>query len=82
MPGSKSTATIDRLCLDVPGLSEKDARHVAQLVAAGLADAGALPQVGDLPKLSVAITVDRRTDASTLARHIVVATLRELARTV
>jgi len=51
------------------------------LVAAGLANAGALPQTGDVPTLRVTIAGDGRTDAVTLARRIVAATLRDLART-
>jgi hypothetical protein len=81
MAESSTTARIDRLLLDIPGSSAEHGRKVAMLVAAGLANAGALPQGGDLPTLRVTITADHRTDPATLARRIVDATLRDLART-
>jgi hypothetical protein len=76
-----SDVRIDRLVLDLPGRSAEEARRIALLVAEGLATAGALPQIGDIPTLRVAITAERNTDNATLARHIVAATLRDLART-
>ena len=80
-PSSSSDVRIDRLVLDMPGRSAEEARRIALLVAEGLAAADGLPQVGDLPTLRVAIEADRNTDSATLARHIVAATLRDLART-
>jgi hypothetical protein len=81
MSPSSPATRIDRLLLDFPGSSTRQARQVALMVAAGLADAGVLPQAGDLPTLRVAITADHRTDPEILARRVVAATLRELART-
>jgi hypothetical protein len=75
------TAQVDRMVLTMPGGSAADGRRVALLVAAGLAEAGALPQAGDLPRLRVSISADHHTDPAALARRIVQATLRELART-
>ena len=80
MADAPPKARIDRLRLDIPGSTADHGRKVAMLVAAGLANAGALPQAGDLPTLRVTITDDQRADAATLARHIVAATLRALAR--
>jgi hypothetical protein len=77
---NQPAARIDRLRLAIPGSSAGHGRKVAELVAAGLANAGALPQAGDLPTLRVTVTADRHCDPATLARHIVAATLRELAR--
>jgi hypothetical protein len=74
-------ARIDRLRLTIPGSTAEHGRKVAELVIAGLANAGALPQAGDLPTLRVTVTGDDRTDPATLARRIVAATLRDLART-
>lgn len=81
MPEQSARARIDRLLLDIPGSSAEHGRKVAMLVAGGLANAGALPSGGDLPTLRVTITADHSTDPASLARHIVEATLRDLART-
>jgi hypothetical protein len=80
MPEPAPPTRIDRMVLTMPGGSAGDGRQVALLVAAGLAAAGTLPQAGDLPRLRVAITAEQNTDPATLARRIVAATLRELAR--
>jgi hypothetical protein len=80
MPDTPKTARIDRLLVSVPGSSAEYGRQIATLVAAGLANAGAWPQAGDLPTLRVTITAGPQTDAATLARRIVAATLRDLAR--
>ena len=79
MPDTHAASRIDRLLLDIPGSSAETGRRVADLVAAELANVGALPQVGDVPTLRVTITADRRSDPATLARQIVTAILRELA---
>jgi hypothetical protein len=80
-PKTPIATRIDRLRLDIPGGSAGHGRKIASLVAAGLANAGGLPQAGDLPTLRVTITADHHCDPATLAHHIVAATLRELART-
>jgi hypothetical protein len=83
MASSRSPdVSIDRLVLDMPGRSAEEARRIALLVADGLAAAGALPQAGDLPTMRVAVTGDPHSDSATIARRIVVATLREIARSV
>ena len=76
MPGAR----IDRLAIDLPGGSPAEARKLAQLVAAGLADAGALPRSGALPSLRLTVETGSRIGTADLARRIVAATLRELAR--
>jgi hypothetical protein len=82
MPGAPTPqAQIDRLRIVLPGGDIDRGRKVAKLVAAGLANAGALPQAGDIPTLRVTLTADHRADDETLARLIVAATLRDLART-
>jgi hypothetical protein len=80
MADASPARRVDRLLLDIPGSSAEHGRKVALLVAAGLANAGALPQAGDLPTLRVTIAADPGNDPATLARRIVAATLRELAR--
>jgi hypothetical protein len=72
---------IDRLRIVLPDGDVDRGRKVAKLVAAGLANAGALPQSGDIPTLRVSIDADHRAEPETLARLIVAATLRDLART-
>ncbi|HEV3092470.1 MAG TPA: hypothetical protein VGX91_13595 [Candidatus Cybelea sp.] len=74
-----ASASIDHLVLEVPGGSADAGRELALLVAAGLGEAGALPQAGDLPTLRVLVTGDAHTDNATLAHRIVAATLRGLA---
>jgi hypothetical protein len=71
---------VDRLRLSIPGGSAADGRKVADLVAAGLAEAGGLPQAGDLSRLRVMITAAPGADPETVARQIVAETLRALAR--
>jgi hypothetical protein len=80
MAPKPKTAQVDRLLLEIPGGSADRGRKVADLVAAGLAAAGALPAAGDLPTLRVAIRAQPNEDAESLARRIVAATLRDLAR--
>ena len=81
MPDAPPKTTIDRLRIILPGGDVDRGRKVAKLVAAGLANAGALPQSGDIPTLRVTIDADHRADPESLARLIVAATLRDLART-
>lgn len=76
---SADSARIDRLLIDVPGGSADQARELALLVAEGLNSAGALPQVGDVPTLRVAVEANEDADPTTLAHRIVAATLRGLA---
>jgi hypothetical protein len=80
MPQNPPRARVDRLVLELPGGGPDRGREVASLVAAGLAAAGALPQAGDLPTLRVTVPTETGEDAATLARRIVAATLRDLAR--
>lgn len=80
MADASAAPRIDRLLVDIPGSSAEHGRKVALLVAAELANAGGLPQAGNVPTLHVTIAADHRGDPATLARRIVAATLRELAR--
>jgi hypothetical protein len=85
MADSPSKTRIDRLVLDLPGGSTEYGRQVAMLVAAGLAAANALPASGDLPALRVTVAQGSQgspqAEPAALARRIVAATLRDLART-
>jgi hypothetical protein len=73
---------IDRLVLRLPGGSTADGRKVGELVVAGLATAGALPQSGDLPNLSVIVNAAMGRRPEVVARQIVDQVLRALARNV
>jgi hypothetical protein len=73
---------IDRLVLSLPGGSAADGRKVGDLVVAGLATAGALPQSGDLPNLSVTVNAAMGRRPEAVARQIVDQVLRALARNV
>ena len=79
MPEAPSNTKIDRLTLNLPGLSPPQARHVAELVAAGLAASGTLPQSGDIPRLTVTLTAGPETPER-LARRIVAQTLQAIRR--
>ena len=72
---------IERLALDLPGFSEAAARRVAQLVAEGLGAANGLPEIIHVPRLNVSIAASPGTDEAALARLILAATMRDLART-
>jgi hypothetical protein len=74
----RSGMQIDRMKVEIPGVSAEAGRRIALLVAAGLAEAGAMPATGDIPALSIELVADHRVDASELARRIVAATLRHL----
>ncbi len=83
MPDNSATPRkphIDRMVLNLPGGSTEYGRQVAVLVAAGLAAANALPASGDLPALRITVPAAPEADPATLARRIVAATLRDLAR--
>ena len=55
---------------------------MGDLVVAGLATAGALPQSGDLPNLSVTVNAAMGRRPEAVARQIVDQVLRALARNV
>ena len=72
---------IDRMMLDIPGVSEAGARRIAVMVAEALGAAGGLPQAVAAPRLVITIAPDAPRDERSLAHLIVAATLRDLART-
>jgi hypothetical protein len=72
---------IDHMQLDVPGLSEPEARDLARRVAAGLASATGLPDGADAASIRIELAAeDRAGDTAALARRIVAATLRAIMR--
>ncbi|HUB14135.1 MAG TPA: hypothetical protein VMB34_19450 [Acetobacteraceae bacterium] len=73
---------IDTMQLDVPGLSEPQARDLAHLVATGLAGATGLPDAANIPAIRLDLPHGAQTagapDVPGLARQIVAATLRAI----
>jgi hypothetical protein len=72
---------IDKLVLDVPGLTAAEARRLAELVGAGLGEA-AMPLNGPRREGSLALTVKMgsNNDVASMARVIVARLLAELGR--
>jgi hypothetical protein len=73
---------IDRLVLSLPGGSATDGQKLGRLIAAGLATAGALPQSGDLPNLSITVGARGADRPEAVARQIVEQILQSLTRSV
>jgi hypothetical protein len=72
---------INRMTLDVPGLSEHQARDLAQRVAAGLAATTGLSDGTDAPSIRLDLPAETQTgDMAALARRIVAATLRSMVQ--
>jgi hypothetical protein len=69
---------IDRLTLEVPGLSASDARRLALEVARGLGAAGAAGGNRDLPALRLDLVAVAGAGVDELSRRIVDAVLEQL----
>jgi len=69
---------IQRMTLAVPGLSEAEARDLAQRVAAGLAEATGLPDGAAIPAIRLDLPAGATSDVGALARQIIAATLRAI----
>lgn len=72
---------IDRLTLDVPAMSPADARRLALLVAAGLAQANGLGGSGDIGSMRVAVEAGPTGSLGNLADRIVADALRQIRGT-
>jgi hypothetical protein len=68
------------MVLNLPGCSTEYGTRVATFVAAGLAAANALPASGDVPALRVTIPPGLPADPAVMARRVITAILRDLAR--
>jgi hypothetical protein len=71
---------IDRMIIEISAVSPTEGRQIALLVAAGLADAGAMPGIGDTPAVQLELPTDADASGSELAGYIIAATLRQLRR--
>jgi hypothetical protein len=76
-----SGLAIDRLVLNLPPMSPGDARRVALLVAAGLAQATGVAGAGEVPAMSVNIPAAAPGDLTTLSERIIAGALRQIRRT-
>jgi|HubBroStandDraft_6_1064221.scaffolds.fasta_scaffold04201_6 hypothetical protein len=72
---------IDRLTLDVPAMSTPDARRLALLVAAGLAQASGFGGGSNIPSMQVAVEASLTGGLGILADRIVADALRQIQRT-
>jgi hypothetical protein len=77
-----SAVQIDRLILQVPGLSAADGRRLALLVARGLGTAGAAGGGRDLPAVRLDLAAPPGAGVDELARRIVAAVLDQIGRSV
>lgn len=75
-----SDVRIDRLTLDVPGLSESDGRRLALRVAAGLSSAGVAGGGRDIPALRLDLIPGPGAGVDELAQQIVAAFVRQVRR--
>ena len=72
---------IDHMTLDIPGLSEQQARDLAERVAAGLAATAGFREVAIVPSIRLDLPAEAQTgDMAALARRIVAATLRSIGQ--
>jgi hypothetical protein len=69
---------IDRLALQVQGVSEEEGRRLAEHVALSLATGAGMPAAGDIPFLQVDVATDPREGLPELAERIVAEVLRQL----
>lgn len=72
---------IDRMTLEIPGLSERQARDLAERVGAALAAATGLPDGVDVSSIRLDLPAQGLgDDTAALARQIVAATLRAIGQ--
>jgi hypothetical protein len=73
-----NTLSIDRLILNVPGLSESDGRRLAQQVADGLGSARFVGGALDIPTMNLELRAGRGESLDELARQIVAEFARQV----
>jgi len=71
---------IDRLSLQIPGVSEAKGRELGLLLADKLAAAGGLPAIGDMPRLRVDLIADPLSSPDQLIERIVAEVMAQLRR--
>ena len=75
-----SDIQIDRLTLQVPGLSPADGRRLALQIAEGLGAAGTTLSARDIPALRIDLTAGPKTGVDELARQVIAEILRQVQR--
>ena len=75
-----SETAIDRLILEVPGLSESDGRRLALLVGHGLGAVGAAGAGRDIPTLRLDLVAKPNAGPDELARQILEELVRQVRR--
>jgi len=75
-----SEVRIDRLTLQVPGLTPAEGRRLALQVAAGIATAGAAGGGRDIPTLRLDLTAAPSAGVDALAEQVVAEVLRQVRR--
>ncbi len=71
---------IDRLSIQIPGVSEAKGREHGLLLADKLAAAGGLPAIGDMPRLRIDVTADPLSNPDQLIDRIVAEVMAQLRR--
>jgi hypothetical protein len=71
---------IDRLSLQIPGVSEAKGRELGLLLADKLAAAGGLPAIGDMPRLRIDVIADPLSSPDQLIDRIVAEVMAQLRR--
>ena len=71
---------IDRLSLQIPGVSEAKGRELGLLLVDKLAAAGGLPAIGDMPRLRVDLIADPLSKPEQLIDRIVAEVMAQLRR--
>jgi hypothetical protein len=74
------TVTVDRLSLRLSGLTESDGRHLARLIAEGLASASIDASVVDHNDMQSGLTVRPGSDVQGMAEEVVADLIRQLQR--
>lgn len=73
--------TVERLSLRIGGLSESEGRHLASLIADGLAGAEVSGAAGNYPAMQLKLTARPGNSLPELAEQIVADLIRQLDRT-
>ncbi len=76
MPG----ISIDRMTMELTGVSESQARRLAMGITAGLAAAGLSNMASDVPAMRINLTASTGIDSDKLAEQVISEILRQLRR--
>jgi hypothetical protein len=71
---------IDRLSIQIPGVSEAKGRELGLLLVDKLASAGGLPAIGDMPRLRIDLIAHPLSNPDQLIDRIVAEVMAQLRR--